>query len=75
MTYVLIFSVAIAAGLLAWAVTSVMLKLRHWYENEMDRWNDFLRGWRQFFEGLQPLLFGATVAVVAGLLALLSIKS
>lgn len=70
-----VIAVAVSAGLLVWAVLSTLLKVRHWYEDERDRWRDFFRELRQFGEKLEPVMLGVGVALVAGFIAYLKYVS
>ncbi len=66
MTLIEIFAISTAAGILAYAIARVTIGLRHWWENETERWSDWAREWRQFLERLQPLVYAFVAAVVIG---------
>ncbi len=66
-----LFAISSGLGLIAWAIASAVIKLRHWWEDEMERWSDWAREWRQFFETFLPLLWGLGVALVAGFIVFL----
>lgn len=58
------YSLAIVLGVLAWIISSAVIRLRQWWENEVERWSDFMREVRQFFQMIIPPLIGASVVIV-----------
>lgn len=65
-TGVVVGVVALAGGLAAYLAFRIVFRVRHWWENELERWSDLMRTVRQFFESFLPLVYAAVAAVVLG---------